>query len=411
MVGNVGVIGIAPPSLIPSEKALETGAYKVTGFSKLLFPYNLSQALDNFVSVVINGRGDRLKLSSTQIRRGMIYFGSEAVTAGLADAIGSLQKAIDRAAQEAKLSKYDVVDLTQINPQRFAPVSSANWTSVTLPNLTLNDLCSMRQPPAMYYIYLPLESYTQTLPPASNQTVDISMGNPNNARVLVDNSHRNQISWWDLDMLMWELVKRDMTVQFVSEWDALESALDNASTLIVASPTDTYSVEESEKIEAFVNKGGLLLLLFDPAYEYVEIPTLFGPINSLSTRFGLSFAKGYLYNEGEYYGIYRNIYVHNFSETSVTQNLTSILLLTATHIHAQDKGVAWTAENTYSSAAERTQQYSVIALTENNGTVMAFSDLTFLREPYCYLEDNYQLIRNLASTIVNVQVPAIPSFP
>jgi len=57
MVGNIGAIGVAPPSLIPSEWTLETGAYKVTGFPKLLFPQVLRRALDNFVSAVEKGRG------------------------------------------------------------------------------------------------------------------------------------------------------------------------------------------------------------------------------------------------------------------------------------------------------------------------------------------------------------------
>jgi protease-4 len=50
MIGNVGVIGTGPPTVIPSESALETGPYKITGFSNLLFPFNLSHVLDSFTS-------------------------------------------------------------------------------------------------------------------------------------------------------------------------------------------------------------------------------------------------------------------------------------------------------------------------------------------------------------------------
>jgi len=416
MVGNIGLIGVAPPTLIPSEWVLETGAYKVTGFSKLLYPYNLSRALDTFVSAVESGRGDRLKLSPTQLRRGMVYFGSEALEAGLADEIGSLQKAIGRVAEKAGLVEYEVVDLTQVSETASGPMSSSNHTSAGWGNLTIEALNRLHPPPAIYYLYLPPAAFTQGLssaePQTGNLTANVSAGKVEGGVVLVDSSHGNKVSWWELDILMWELVKRNMTVRFVSQWDELESALNNASALIVASPTEPYSLEESERVEEFVDDGRLLLLFFDPTVEYVEIPALFGPINSLSTRFGLSFAKGYLYNEEEHYGIYRNIYVRSFADSLLTQNLTSLVFFTATHIRSLDKAaVAWASEGTYSSVAERADEYAVMAIVEDNGTVTAFGDLTFLKEPYCYLEDNYKLILNLASAIAGVEVLPAPPTP
>ncbi|RLI18921.1 hypothetical protein DRO49_01615, partial [Candidatus Bathyarchaeota archaeon] len=109
MVGNVGVIGVGPPVLIPSERVLESGAYKVTGFSRLQFPFNLTEALGNFASAVEEQRGDRLRLSTKELLRGKVYLGCEAVRLGLADEIGSLQDAIKKAAEEAHLTRYGVV--------------------------------------------------------------------------------------------------------------------------------------------------------------------------------------------------------------------------------------------------------------------------------------------------------------
>ncbi len=82
-VGSIGVIGTGPSTLIPSETTLETGPYKVTGFSALLFPYNMSHALDNFVSAVNKSRTGQLKLSSIQLEKGMIYLGSEVCECGI----------------------------------------------------------------------------------------------------------------------------------------------------------------------------------------------------------------------------------------------------------------------------------------------------------------------------------------
>ena len=408
-VGNVGLIGTGPPTLIPSEQVLETGAYKVTGYSKLLFPYNMSHALENFASAVERGRGDRLKLSPTQLRRGMIYLGSEAVEVGLADEVGSLQKAITKAAKEAGLMEYDVVDLTQPSILPSASVRSYNQTSLGWGNLTVEALNRLHPPPALYYLYLPPGAFSQGISSTELEARNLNVSAGKGRAVLVDGSHGNSVSWWELDILMYELVKRNMTVRFVPEWDELESALDNASCLIVASPTEAYSTDECERIEEFVEEGRMLLLFFDPASEYVDLPALFGPINSLSTRFGLSFAKGYLYNEEEKYGIYRNIYVTKFANSSLTQDLNLLVFFTATHIRSLDNGVAWASEGTYSSTAERTGEYAIMTLVKDNGTVAAFGDLTFLREPYCYLEDNYQLIVNLASAVAEVE--ALPSPP
>ncbi|MGQ9597641.1 MAG: S49 family peptidase, partial [Thermoproteota archaeon] len=110
-VGNVGVIGIGPPIVIPSEQQMETGVYKLTGFSRLLFFYNLSHALENFASAVISSRGSRLKLSSDRLKTGAIYLGSEAVNVGLIDEVGSVQAAIEKAAERAALRTYEVVEL------------------------------------------------------------------------------------------------------------------------------------------------------------------------------------------------------------------------------------------------------------------------------------------------------------
>ena len=407
--GNIGVIGKGPPILIPSELALETGAYKVTGFSRLLFFHNLSHALDNFASAVETSRGDRMKLSSSKLRSGMVYMGSEALDVGLADEIGSLQKAVQNVAQNAGLVEYDVVELRPRQVDAYKSWwGSSNYTSVESRNITLETLDELHPPPAVHYIYLPPQATLQAS--SSPQSQSFTAPATGSGHVLIDVSHRNQISWWDLDILIAELAKRNVTVSFVSQRDDLPSKLTNASCLIVASPTEVYTNEECNRIIEAVRKGRLLVMFFDPAWEHIgpqgRSQAIIAPINSLSIRFGLSFAKGYLYNDVEHFGIYRNIYVRNFADTTLTQNLTSLVLFTATHIRSTGNGVGWTSSNTYSSVAEQADNYATIVIGQTgNGTVAAFGDLTFLREPYCYVEDNYELILNLVSLISRVKVP------
>ena len=407
VIGNVGVIGVAPPMLIPSEFYLESGPYKVTGFSKLLFSFNLTRALESFVSAVETGRGDRLKLSSRELKKGLIYFGAEAVELGLVDEVGSLQKAVKRVAEEAGLVEYEVVDLNKAVERELSYLWSYHNQTLDWRNLTLEVLNQIQPPPALWYIYLPPKSFAQGISSTEtwveNMTVEV-FGGGGGGLVLVDKSHGNEVSAWEFDVLIGELAKRNITVRFVSGWDELSEGLDNASCLIVACPTVPYTVEECDRVEEFVKSGRLLILIFDPAYEYLMVPELFGPIDTLSTRFGMSFAKGYLYNEEDCYGFYRNIYVRGFAESSVTRGISTLVMFTATHIYATG-GVAWASDGTYSSAAERAGNYTVIALAgRGNGTVIALADLTLFREPYCYVEDNYRLILNLVSAIAEVKV-------
>ena len=403
-VGSIGVIGTGPSILIPSETTLETGPYKVTGFSALLFPYNMSHALDNFVSAVNKSRTGRLKLSSTQLEKGMIYLGSEAVDVGLVDEAGSLQAAIGKAARLANLSTYNVIELTSHNSSTYASLQGySNYTSISSGNLTLKILDDLHPPPAIHYIYFPPQVTSQSssspISPASASS---------NSDVIVDLSHGNQVSWWDLDILIAELASRNLTVSFVTQPDELGVKLENASRLIVACPTQVYMNEECSSIGEFVDRGGLLLMFYDPAWEYIGQEglnqSIIAPVNSLATRFGISFAKGYLYNEAEHYGIYRNIYVKNFTSNSLTMNLNSLVLFTAAGIHSTGKGVAWTSNDTYSSVAEKADNYATIVLVDKgNGKIVAIGDLTFLNEPFCYVEDNYKLILNLVELIAKAK--------
>ena len=404
VIGNVGVIGVGPSSLIPSEVTIETGAYKATGFSELLFPFNLSRALNNFVSAVEQGRGNRLKLTPSQLARGMVYFGTEGLSIGLADEVGSLQKAIKKAGE--KLSPgYGVVDLNEvISPTNRAGSASQSWEE-DWRSLDLDALNKLHPPPSLWYLYMSSTAYEQntSTPRGLNDLLALSGPTGTSGKtgeVLVDLSHGNSVSYSELNILGMELMRRNVTFRFALHADDLLTSLANATCLIVASPTSGYSMEEVKEVGRLVDRGGLLMLFYDPAFEYSGTAQ-FGPMNTLSTHFGVAYGSGYLYSEREYYGIYRNIFVKTFGKSFITQNLSSLVFFTAAHIYSSNKGVAWTAGDTYSSVAEMTGNYTVIAVVEGKGTVVAFGDLSFLREPNCYVADNYRLILDIVSTLVN----------
>ncbi len=411
-IGSVGAIGFLPPILIPSEITIESGPHKWTGGSILSGYYSLSRVVDNFIVAVERGRGSRLKISETELRKATVYLGCEAIRLGLADEAGGLQKAISKAAEMAGLVRYRVEELS-VEKEEVPSKPSGNTSALYEGNITLEMLMKLHPPPSFYYIYLPSKAVqSEALSIQHGEERSLAGGE---GKVLIDLSHGNRVSWWMLDILISELIKRNVTVSFVSDWPVLDSKLNKASCLIVVSPTEVYSVDEAERIRRFVDEGGLLLLFFDPAWEYIGKSGLsqgiIAPIDSLSSLFGITFAKGYLYNEEEYFGIYRNIYVKEFADTPLTQNLNVLVFFTATHIRSMGRGIAWTSNATRSSISERASRYVTIAQVKSgNGTVIAFGDVTFLEEPHCYVKDNYGLIENIASIIAKTKPPKRPEI-
>jgi ClpP class serine protease len=408
-IGNVGVIGVSPSILIPSEMVIESGPYKAVGFSKLLFPYNITRALNNFLDAVESGRNGKLKLKRDELSKGLVYIGSEAVRLGLADSLGSIRDAISLASDKAGIKEYEVIELN--TGIRYS--GSLDFQSMyddTWRNISSSMLSEIHPPPALYYLYLPPQLYTALVSQYSQYGAVRSNITYSSGRVIVDLSHRNTISWIDLDVLSGKLVERGISAAFMRDWKSIKAAIYNASALIVATPTISYSDDEIKIIEEYVEKGGMLLLFFDPSAEYVVIPDLAYPMNTLASRFNVYFAGGYLYNQIENFGFYRNIYAYVNKDTDgnpLTVNVTRIALFTATHIYSSGEILAYTSNDTYSSMAEKPGRYNVaVYLRRGNGAIIAFGDLSFLQEPYCYIGDNIQLIENLASIIAGNIPPA-----
>ena len=116
LVGNIGVIvgGIGVLPFPPSERTIGTGPYKLTGADRQHWFDMLNRLRTAFVGLVVEERGDRLRLSPEQVGDARLYVGVEAVEYGLADAIGSDAEAIVKAAELAGLSDYDVIDVNQL---------------------------------------------------------------------------------------------------------------------------------------------------------------------------------------------------------------------------------------------------------------------------------------------------------
>ena len=393
MVGNVGVIGVGPGFLVPSEFTFESGPQKITGFSPALFPFNITKALDSFASAVTEGRGIRLNLALSELKRGGVYLGGEAVNQGLVDEIGSRQSAISYAAEQAGLETYTVDSLV-------ARVANTTVT-VNLEYPSIGELNEANPPPALYYLYMPrdvvMENGGET--PDGNETEVEAIG-----QVVVDRSHGNKVSPYVLDYLSAELSKRGVFVGYSSDWEKIEAALGNATCLFIVAPTQAYTYEEYTAVKEFVEGGGMLVFISDASVEFLDTSVMQGAINSLANHWGLHYGKGYLYNMVNFHGFYRNVKVTRFEETFLTEGLEELVFFTSTYLSTTDADAAYASYSTYNSVTEQTRVYATISVIDvGNSTVVAFGDVTWLMEPWIYAADNQRLAMNLVEAITELK--------
>ena len=113
LVGNVGVISFAGPVIpfVPPENLVVTGPSKLSGSTRREWIGMVDLLEQSFAQMVISERGDRLQISEEELLEGRLYAGVEAVQLGLADAIGNDSDAIERVADMAGISNYELVDI------------------------------------------------------------------------------------------------------------------------------------------------------------------------------------------------------------------------------------------------------------------------------------------------------------
>jgi signal peptide peptidase SppA len=359
-VGSIGVIAFVPKKEDVDEDVIDTGRYKRTGYSEKEFPFKVQLVLDSFLDVVEMQRGEKLKLSRSELSKAMIYFGNEALVYGLVDEIGSTLDAIEKAARLAEIKDYEVVRISSKSFKRNV--------------INLEEIKMFYPPPSFHYLYL----ITQ-----ENETERYKEGgfasSSGNRVVLIDYSHENAFQLDDINFLLSKIVEKGYSVRYGKE--NISKMLNDSKALIIISPRKDYSDGEIKAIRNFVEKGGKVLVICDPSRTNASA------LNSLVTDFGLIFASGYLYNMYENYGNYRNIVITQFNSSKLA-NVERVVLFTATFIHG-GKGIAFTSNDTYFSESEIAGNYKVIS---SNNNVLAIGDQTFLEQPYCYIEDNHKLV-------------------
>ncbi len=118
-VGNVGVWGFFPSSIGVNDSVLASGPFKLTASNNEQFQQEIEGIKREFLETVRVHRGDRLKISLTDLSQGLAYPGRQAMDLGLVDQMGSETDAIEKAAALAGIAHYDVVDLETVVLARY----------------------------------------------------------------------------------------------------------------------------------------------------------------------------------------------------------------------------------------------------------------------------------------------------
>jgi protease-4 len=129
MVGSVGVRGGKPYP--PTGREIRTGPDKASGTLEQRRK-QIESLRRAFVGTVMKHRSDDLTISREQVSHAKIYAGAQATQNGIADEIGTKQDAIRRAAEEAGLDRYTVVEKEPERRTGFFLLSSGNGTAVVV---------------------------------------------------------------------------------------------------------------------------------------------------------------------------------------------------------------------------------------------------------------------------------------
>ena len=221
--------------------------------------------------------------------------------------------------------------------------------------------------------------------------------------VLVDDLHLNSFTESEISTLISmvanrgydvEVIDISSTVEGQTRLQMLEQRLRRATSFAVMLPRASYSEEEIDLVQRFVDKGGKLLLVSDPTRP--------NRINTLAKRFGVEFQPDYLYNTVEYDLNFRHIFVRDFQPAPLTSGLDSIVLYVAGSIRSSGPGIGVSDTNTKSSLGEAAESFYPIALGSTSN-VLAVADFTFVVPPYNSLLSNQQLLSNVADYLTDSQ--------
>lgn len=156
-VGSIGVIAFLPTEVFIEEDLLTTGPYKAFGGTRDGSIRQIERAKFAFLEAVKSGRGERLLVSTDFLSRAEIFTGVQALEYGLIDGLGANDEAIQRAAELAGLSDYEVVELYPLTFGEDQVVPFFNYQPPAIDSARL-WAAPTNLPPGLYYRHIEVPS-------------------------------------------------------------------------------------------------------------------------------------------------------------------------------------------------------------------------------------------------------------
>lgn len=264
------------------------------------------------------------------------------------------------------------------------------------------------------------QALTLSQPPLETPSADEDIKQTKGV-VLLDFVHANLYQPAEAASLKEAIEKRGGAVETLLDSTLLEYKLKYAGAYVIISPAIMFSADETRVIQAFVNRGGRLIVFTDATrgmsyYDYNGNFVNYADasiINPLLSSFGITVNDNYLYNVEEHEGNFRNVFFDDFGKHELTFGLKRIALYGAHSVESHSGLILLRgAGSTLSSIDDAHHPDEGGAALSEDGNVLVFGDLTFLTSPYHSAADNATLIANIADfTLGGKQTITLANFP
>lgn len=252
-------------------------------------------------------------------------------------------------------------------------------------------------------------------PELSTHAANVALSTKSDSIILFDQTHNNKFTFGEIELLRKNLLWQGAEIQSLEKKSDLGERLSTADAFVIIAPTDSYTEDDIERIESFVERGGRLLVIADPTRSYSEYDTEREKsvliVNKILEPFNLSFRNDYAYNLKNYEGNYRNIYAIPQSSHTLTRNISSLVLYASHSIYTKRDILIAADEDTVSSLDDQGGALSLAGLDES-GNVLILGDVTFMTAPYYQVADNHQFVNNISNFLITgSRLTTLADFP
>lgn len=227
--------------------------------------------------------------------------------------------------------------------------------------------------------------------------------------VLIDSAHANRFAAEQIQPLVSAITAAGYRVEYLERDRALEDGLSGADAFVVIDPGTRYSTSEVDAVDSFVEDGGRVVMIGEPTRGQISaqlfsvtITSIRNRLGTLSSRFGIEFSEGYLYNMERSDGNFQNVLAQSSGGDSLVEGVDRTAFYTAASVQARDgSNLLVAVEGTRNARGDTPGTYP---LAVRNGNVVAIGDSSFVEGGNYNVADNEQFLSNLVGFLTGASV-------